>query len=680
MLPWTSSTSSGSKIAMPLHESEVNPNLVGLDMLRSVSSPQRTRQVVGQLGVLEEHCTAANTPTRLGQPPRLPGFVTCSLPAGALSSQGMQCLSAREISRPGTVTPMRPREVEAKAGRQSPSPSPTHQWLAGGQVAASLSVAASPVWNRTCHAVDSGPAFQPSWSSDCLAQSQGLHLPVASPTAGLRTLPATCSSQEAALTECRCCKPRTVPTPETHHRNRVLELSAPIEKVAEAENEDLPSALEAVFGQDGLHAIFGQSRLPGARRLKCSGHNHVFMVEFRGKLAKCTKPHGGAGGHFSEVLEAARLRNSAPGLPEDPHAVFPESSFLCEPKMSRNAVDSLSAGTCEVLVFDFIEGCQSVGDLFHVFERTHQCGVLKAGTSCQEHRQGLEGRCSHALALRSLMRQAARMGRRFQAMHGRRHGDFKADNVLIDRRGRLLLSDFLSPFCTSCDAEEFRNSLHSSHPVSQELQAAFQDEWQASQSNVSFAEDNADLRQNSWLREELQQLLEASRQQPLFGPMPDLLQGIAGWTPSPSLGSLPTNSPGASVLTDASSDGGFGLLGSAGRVPPAWFEMLPGSAKSPQANAMASLSPASDQSLLAKAAAIQSTANRIGAAYSPKAFGSNTHNLMSPASMTRSGFGRSSPSRGYEGAFSPAQVAVFGSPTGSPTVPPMPSPFFPSPF
>ena len=92
--------------------------------------------------------------------------------------------------------------------------------------------------------------------------------------------------------------------------------------------------------------------------------------------------------------------------------------------------------------------------------------------------------------------------------------------MLIDQHGRLRLADFLSPFCVSCvlpsaatqscserravhgkDRGEFCTSLQSQHPscqarpswiiignqsyFQQELQAAFNQEWQATVLSIS---------------------------------------------------------------------------------------------------------------------------------------------------------------------------------------------------
>eukprot|EP00931_Biecheleriopsis_adriatica_P054853 TRINITY_DN32320_c0_g1_i1.p1 TRINITY_DN32320_c0_g1~~TRINITY_DN32320_c0_g1_i1.p1 ORF type:complete len:726 (+),score=143.98 TRINITY_DN32320_c0_g1_i1:319-2178(+) len=389
-------------------------------------------------------------------------------------------------------------------------------------------------------------SLKPSWSADSTAQLGGsptgglFGCPASPPTAGGRPqlLPRTGSGSY----ECRCCKPiENIGDKVNTATSPVLRLAAEPEEVLRADEEDVAAALQSIFGPEGLQALFGRCTAQGAKRLHCGGYNHVFMVELGGRLAKCIRPHGGAGGRFSEAGEAERLRRQAPGLPQDTHAVFPTAAYLC-----RRAEEDFC---CEVLVFEYIKSCQSIGDLFRSFERTHPHGILRQGSSCKEHRadEAGEAKCSHARALLQLVRQAARLGRRFQSLHGRRHGDFKADNVLVDLDGRLRLSDFLSPFCTACDVEEFQTSLKSAQPLAKELQSAFESEWlQATfEGRRVSAEVPSDLRSNKWLAEELTQLVEATKTQPLFGPVPDLLGSLTAWQPGTQLTS-PNLSPGAS--------------------------------------------------------------------------------------------------------------------------------------
>eukprot|EP00434_Breviolum_minutum_P012772 symbB.v1.2.011255.t2/scaffold748.1/size165754/9 len=350
------------------------------------------------------------------------------------------------------------------------------------------------------------------------------------------------------LKDCSCCKAveasRMASKPSTDAVS-TLTLMADLEEVLKANEESLPSALLNVFGADGLSSIFGSASAKGAKRLWCGGFNHVFMIELGGKLAKCIRPHGGAGGDCSEVLEAERLRHHFPSIYQDNHILCPQAAFLCKANTSKHYV-------CEVLVFNFIPGCQSIADLCRDFERTHPCGVRRSAASCSEHRalEDDQVNCEHFRALRALVRQAASLGRHFQELHGRRHGDFKADNVLVDQHGHLLLSDFLSPFCVACDRDEFRSSIQSGHPICQQ---DFEEEWQAQAPACRPFNEAANRKHTAWLAEEMRKLTEASSKQSLFGPLPDLLQNISSWS-SPSKMLSPR--------------GAFGSLGTgAGKVP-----------------------------------------------------------------------------------------------------------------
>lgn len=333
------------------------------------------------------------------------------------------------------------------------------------------------------------------------------------------------------MSDCSCCTAVEVSRRDTMpslDAVSTLSLKGHLQEVLEANEQNLPTALSNVFGEDGLSAIFGRSSADGAKRLRCGGFNHVFMIELGGKLAKCIRPHGGAGGDCSEVVESERLRHHFPSLCQDQQVLFPQAAFLCKGMASTRYI-------CEVMVFDFLPGCQSVADLCRDFERTHPCGVRRQAASCAEHRALEEDKvnCEHFRALQALVRRAASLGRHFQQVHGRRHGDFKADNILVDQHGNLLLSDFLSPFCAACDRNEFQTSIQSGHPICQDLQQVFEEEWQAPACQLS--NEAAQRRQVAWLAGEMRKLSEVSSQQSIFGPLPDLLQSISAWSSPPKM-------------------------------------------------------------------------------------------------------------------------------------------------
>jgi len=411
------------------------------------------------------------------------------------------------------------------------------------------------------------------------------HSPLLSPQVQTRNLrPELPQAPSSPSLQCRCCRPvppACVPTGglgEHGGNSPSLQLGSAAEEVAQVEASCVPAALLQLLGREGLQAVFGGSSASaqGAKRLCCGGCNHVFMVELNGRLAKCIRSRS-SGRQLSEVLEAEMLLHSAPGLPSDRYALFPKATFLCQ--------DS-TGNLCEILVFEYLESCQSIGELIRTFERTHPCGILQQGAACTEHREscgrsppgGLLG-CRHVKALRSLVSQAARLCRRFQALHGRRHGDFKADNVLVDRQGLPRLADFLSPYCRSCDREEFLGSLQGTHPVIHELRRVFDSEWLK---NVGTAPVTSEATlSNAWLVGELQQLLELSLEQPLFGPLPDLLRGLSGgWTPQSGIS---LGSPGGSMQLPPAPEAAMPFA--APQCLSAWFEPAPsslrGGARSP---------------------------------------------------------------------------------------------------
>uniref|UniRef100_A0A7S4UN51 Protein kinase domain-containing protein n=1 Tax=Alexandrium monilatum TaxID=311494 RepID=A0A7S4UN51_9DINO len=386
--------------------------------------------------------------------------------------------------------------------------------------------------------------------------------PVCSPVAS-RSLGPLCAGPEL---HCLCCKPPAPvawPGAGTCPASRELHVHGDPGQVGRVSDFEVGPALHRVFGSEGLRVLFGRADAAGARRLSCGGLNHLFLVAHAGRVVKCTRPRSAC---LSEAREAARLRRDAPALASDVHAVFPLAAFLCRepPTQQRGA-----GPPCEVAVFEHLEGCRSLGDLLRMFERSHPVGALRTLAPCTQHRNGQA--CEHVAPLRSLVaRQAARLNWRFQALHGRRHGDFKADNVLLDRRGVPRLADFLSPFCRSCDREEFLGSTDSAHPAVMEMRGAFGCAWQSEAPRADalarapgclVAPEEA-LR-NARLLEALEQLSAARQSQSIFGPVPSLLSNIGmlvpGMAPAPPGARPPPWSAEPAVLatrSEAPTEGG----------------------------------------------------------------------------------------------------------------------------
>jgi len=349
------------------------------------------------------------------------------------------------------------------------------------------------------------------------------------------------------LSQCVCCPPSRVPALSSSalQADEVLPLYADPAEISRARDEEVDHALNRVFGAEGLRLLFGQQRISGARRLQRSGMNHVFMVTYADRLLKCVERKGCP--ETSEVRETHRLRREAPRLIEDSHAVFPLVARGC--RRHHEHQHAPDAPQYEVLVFEYLEGAQSLGELIRIFERTHG-HMLKHRSPCTDYSQ--TGSCEHLHQLNSLIvTQAPFLSQRFQVRHGQRHGDFKADNILIDREGRPRLVDFLSPFCTACDREEFMTSICSTHPAITQMRDAACSRWQASASmSVPSANSGAsphwssravtlpppsqsEFVSNLRLIESLEKLMaiSSSRTECLFGPVPSLL-GKIGWSSS----------------------------------------------------------------------------------------------------------------------------------------------------
>mmetsp|Transcript_37203 Transcript_37203/g.93295 ORF Transcript_37203/g.93295 Transcript_37203/m.93295 type:complete len:608 (-) Transcript_37203:144-1967(-) len=334
---------------------------------------------------------------------------------------------------------------------------------------------------------------------------------------------------------CSCCQPVTgAGAPPRQAPCPVLAIHGDPNQLANADDHQVAPLLQRLFGAEGLFAIFGRADVGGARLIRGGGMNHVFMVAHAGRLVKCVRPQSE---HFSESQEAERLRVEAPGLAADNHAVFPLATFRCRPSSPL-----WSQHTCEIVVFEYLENCRSLRDLIRMFERTHPTGALQSTAACPAHRNS--GSCEHSLPLQALVvQQVVRLGLRFQVLYGRRHGDLKADNVLIDRRGVPRLADFLSPFCKTCDREEFLNSITSANPAIQAVRGAFDGAWQGEAQRVGEAAvrwrhgaspvEPGEAARNAQLMEALETLLAASQSNSLFGPMPSLLNGFGIPAPTP---------------------------------------------------------------------------------------------------------------------------------------------------
>lgn len=369
------------------------------------------------------------------------------------------------------------------------------------------------------------PHAWPSAAAGCSAVGEAVN--TAMPGLGTSPFDDMVQSSVRDRSRCTCCPPLTdlsCNLMDTPPRVRTVSLLA---DPCEVSNNaiSIETALLSVFGEDGLELIFGCRDSTGAKRIAQGGMNHLFMVALNGKLAKCMRPPNT---WASEASEAEYLRAAQPGLLEDVHALFPLASFVCEAAPGSPAAASAQKPEvpCELLVFEYLEGCRPVDDIILAFQRTHASGVLQNTAVCTDFRKN--GTCDHIPMLRQLLvKQLPMLGRRFHSLYGRRHGDFKVGNVMLERDGNLRLADFLSPFCRNCDCEEFLASTKCLHNVVMECRDAFCEEWSQLVSHSSALEQE-DVEMNLNLLNALEELDAArlSSGNSLFGPMPSLLDSI----------------------------------------------------------------------------------------------------------------------------------------------------------
>mmetsp|Transcript_28205 Transcript_28205/g.51904 ORF Transcript_28205/g.51904 Transcript_28205/m.51904 type:complete len:709 (+) Transcript_28205:92-2218(+) len=312
---------------------------------------------------------------------------------------------------------------------------------------------------------------------------------------------------------------------------------------------NIETALLSVFGENGLESLFGCRDPSGAKRIAQGGMNHLFMVAHNGLLAKCMKPPNT---WASEAAEAGNLLAAHPKLAEDVHALAPIAAFVCQAAPGSGAAATMQTPTAsgseeasyEVLVFKYLDGCRPLDEVLQIFQRTHACGVLQSTAICVDFQRN--GTCDHIPLLRHLLvSELPKLCRRFHALYGRRHGDFKVGNVMLERSGNLRLADFLSPFCRNCDLEEFLASTKCLHNVVMEMRDAFHEEWvsaekvtsgkgwQQSQQADYFSRSGLDQRDvdvNLKLLNALDELNAArvASGNSFFGPMPSLLDSIPG--------------------------------------------------------------------------------------------------------------------------------------------------------
>lgn len=272
---------------------------------------------------------------------------------------------------------------------------------------------------------------------------------------------------------CKCCFPAPLTTCVSPHNG----ISAPLETLSVSADPseiahvagDIAPALLRVFRPNGLLKLFGTEDPTGARRIERGGTNRVFMVEHNGRLARCTRQQQ----YRTETSEAERLIKSKPGMLDDIHVSFPMAAFVCLPVASGAWAHK---EPCEVTVFKYFHGCRPLCDILRMFEHTHHCGPAHRRSPCIDYREN--GICEHIKPLQRLIgQQLPKLIMRFQALYHRRHGNLKADNVLVERNGNIRLVDFLNTTLSQCDRNEFMCSTLTRNGHVQDARLAFDLSW-----------------------------------------------------------------------------------------------------------------------------------------------------------------------------------------------------------
>lgn len=279
---------------------------------------------------------------------------------------------------------------------------------------------------------------------------------------------------------CMCCGPSGIrqgrPLGEAEYLPEIVVNKNPID----SREDSLDADLLAAFGAEGLQILFERSDAHGIERVGEGGLNHALMVALGNRLIKFTHVTPGR----SEACEAQRLLREIPEMASDPHIACPLGAYRC--RMNG------ASFPCELTMYPFHAATKTVTDIILLFECTHPPEPMRRSSPCLEYRQGTS--CKHMQQICSLVKQVAGINRLFQKRYGRRHGDFKANNVLVDSQGRLVLVDLLNDSLVTCDREEFTRSLGKAHPFVSELQQYFQQacEWWSSQPEPSFSSECCD--------------------------------------------------------------------------------------------------------------------------------------------------------------------------------------------
>eukprot|EP00391_Amoebophrya_sp_Ameob2_P010017 CAMPEP_0178996452 /NCGR_PEP_ID=MMETSP0795-20121207/8373_1 /TAXON_ID=88552 /ORGANISM="Amoebophrya sp., Strain Ameob2" /LENGTH=987 /DNA_ID=CAMNT_0020688837 /DNA_START=336 /DNA_END=3300 /DNA_ORIENTATION=+ len=245
---------------------------------------------------------------------------------------------------------------------------------------------------------------------------------------------------------------------------------------------DFSQEIKEVFPQETLDLIFQRSTKGASKsgsggslrsqpinsedikKFAGGGLNHEFIMTGPGPQGKLlikviAVRNELPGASQGEAVETEYLRKVCPDLPNDRNVSFPIASYrgiISQSKKSKSRHDDYGLAApkyYDIVVLNFVEGCINIRDLVSAYD--------KAPADVQAQLLG---------PMRNLIgHQIPQLFHRYYLKHMRKMGDGKADNILLDKSGHLVMCDIGSTFnavIRPCDKGEFLRSLQASHQES----------------------------------------------------------------------------------------------------------------------------------------------------------------------------------------------------------------------
>eukprot|EP00397_Hematodinium_sp_SG-2012_P006909 GEMP01006946.1.p1 GENE.GEMP01006946.1~~GEMP01006946.1.p1 ORF type:complete len:701 (+),score=136.13 GEMP01006946.1:257-2359(+) len=249
------------------------------------------------------------------------------------------------------------------------------------------------------------------------------------------------------------------------------------------------------FGEDVVEKIFDEEGILPAQ-VKClanAGLNHEFIAISTKHLVKLIVPSGPS--QAGEAHEMEFLRKYHPAIAEDPSVCFPKKCF--------RLLTGGNPAVYDVVALEYHEGAMSVREITQIFERAPKDDKNRLFVDMYN----LVGE------------QVPRVLRRYQNRHLRKHGDGKADNILVTSKGRIVMCDMGSTFNDSlkpCDRDEYLRSIPTLDAQLAEMKRRFDEVFRNTQEvpDVSPEEELPQQQRNAYVLQEIRKLLAAQKSGP----------------------------------------------------------------------------------------------------------------------------------------------------------------------